>query len=209
MQHATPLAPYSMKVCRGAQQCPHAVLTQDINADLEKVINGSGWSKFLADRVTPIRHHHQFRIAVSSCPNGCSQPHIADFALIARAHVVVHPEKCSGCGQCMTACAENALRMDRTIMLDESLCLGCRACTTVCPEAALEISAWEYRVLVGGKLGRHPRLAHELGRYAFPEALKILGSVLTVLMEHHRPGLRLGDLVVSMGQEHFNRLILP
>ena len=199
------LPAHSLKVCRGAVHCPHAVSGQNIGAELEAVVEDSGWSRFLADRTNPIRHHHQFRLAVSSCPNGCSQPHITDFGLISAVRIGLAPDSCSGCGQCVMVCAEKALHLeDGMIRLDPSRCLGCAACVRVCPAGALRAEQTAYRVVLGGKLGRHPRLAHELGFHTLPEALGIVDRVLRVLMENHRPGLRLGTLIEEMGRETFN-----
>jgi len=203
------LPAYTVKVCRGATQCPHAVLGHDLTAELESVIAASGWPEFLAAMNRPIRHHHQFRVAVASCPNGCSQPHIADFGLIAFARIKIEPERCSGCGHCVAVCAEKALHLEDAIRLDQSRCLGCAACARVCPEKALGVEETGYRVLLGGKLGRHPRLAHELGFFSLPMALEILRNTLKVLMEHGRPGLRLGELIEKTGQEEFDRRVRP
>lgn len=203
------LPTHSVKVCRGAVQCPHAVLGGELSAELETVLAHSGWAGFLSGRVHPLRYHHQFRIAVSSCPNGCSQPHIADFSLIAAARIGLAPERCSGCGQCTLTCAENALSLQDGIHLDPSRCLGCAACARVCSEDALYVVQTGYRVLLGGKLGRHPRLAHELGFFTLPEALGILERVLRVLMEQYRPGLRLGDLIEQMGRDKFDAKVRP
>lgn len=209
MQHDTPLPAHAIKVCRGAVRCPHAVAGSDPSAELEAVIAASGWPAFLAGRTRPIRHHHQFRITVASCPNGCSQPHIADFGLVGAARIGLDPEACSECGLCLAACAEKALSLDGGIRLDRSLCLHCAACARVCPTGALRVDGVGYRVLLGGKLGRHPRLAHELGMFGLPQALEILGRVLSLLMENHRTGLRLGDLVEEIGREKFDALVRP
>jgi dissimilatory sulfite reductase (desulfoviridin) alpha/beta subunit len=203
------LPAHTVKVCRGATLCPHAVLGQDLSFELETVLTASGWPRFLAEMNRPIRHHHQFRVAVASCPNGCSQPHIADFGLIAFARIGLEPERCSSCGHCVAVCAEKALHLNDTIRLDQSRCLGCAKCARVCPEKALRTGETGYRVLLGGKLGRHPRLAHELGFFSLPDSLHVLSRVLNVYMNHHRPGLRLGDLIESMGRKNFDSLVRP
>lgn len=206
----TPVASYSVKICRGAASCPHAVLTADLSGAFEEIITASGWPEFLAARVHPVRHHHQFRLAVSSCPNGCSQPHITDFALVATAGMEVHRHRCTQCGQCVAACAEDALHLEgRSIRLNESRCLGCEACARVCPTQALRVSSRKYRVLTGGKLGRHPRLAHEVGTASLEEAQEILRRTLDVFMQHYTPRTRLGDIVERLGQERFDALIRP
>lgn len=203
------LPTHSLKVCRGATGCPHAVIGRDISEEIGAVMARSGWGAFLAAGVKPIRHHHQFRLAVASCPNGCSQPHIADFGLIAFGRVGVDPDACTACGLCVDACAEKALTLGDSIGLDPSRCLGCGACVRVCPTGALRTAETGWRVLLGGKLGRHPRLAHELGVYGLPEAMGILERVLRVLMSQGRPGLRLGDLVERMGRENFDAAVRP
>lgn len=203
------LPAHVVKVCRGAQQCPHAVLARDLSAEVESVVAASGWARFLAETTRPVRHHHQFKVAVASCPNGCSQPHIADFGLIAFARIGLESEACSGCGHCVAVCAEKALCLEGGIRLDPSRCLGCAKCARVCPEKALRVDGTGYRVLLGGKLGRHPRLAHELGFFSLAESLEILGRVLDVYMKGHRPGLRLGELVERVGREEFDRLVRP
>jgi dissimilatory sulfite reductase (desulfoviridin) alpha/beta subunit len=209
MNTQTPLASHAIKICRGATGCPHAVRTQDPSAEFEAVLADSGWARFLTGQVRPVRHHHQFRLAVSCCPNGCSQPHIADFALVATARIGVNAEACSACGQCLPACAEGALHLEQAIALDPSRCLGCAACAQVCPTSALQVRDTAYRVLLGGKLGRHPRLAHELGVFSLPEALTILQRTLDHLMGHYRPGLRLGELIEKTGRPEFDRLVRP
>ena len=203
------LPAHSVKVCRGASHCPHAVLGHDLIVELETVLAGSGWPGFLAATTSPIRHHHQFRVAVASCPNGSSQPHIADFGLIACARIGLDPEKCSGCGCCAAVCAENAVHLTGGLRLDRAVCLGCAKCARVCPEKALTIDEKAYRMLLGGKLGRRPRLAHELGLFSLPAALHVLDKTLRVYMKHHRPGLRLGELIESMGRERFDDLVRP
>jgi dissimilatory sulfite reductase (desulfoviridin) alpha/beta subunit len=64
-------------------------------------------------------------------------------------------------------------------------------------------------VLLGGKLGRHPRLAHELGIFSLEDAMTVLEKVVGVLVSRGRPGLRLGDLIEEMGREKFDALIRP
>jgi dissimilatory sulfite reductase (desulfoviridin) alpha/beta subunit len=65
----------------------------------------------------------------------------------------------------------------------------------ICPSQAILTSEDGFRILVGGKLGRHPRLATELpGIFSEEEVLHILGKVLTLYMEHYSHVKRFGDL---------------
>lgn len=204
-----PLAAFTVRTCRGTASCPHAVLAFDPSSEIARVVSNSGWTGFLTARFHPLRHHHQFRIAVAACPNGCSQPHIADFALVATTSVLLDTEGCAGCGTCVAACAEDALCLDDAIRINRNACLGCAACIRVCPTGALRRSPDGYRVLVGGKLGRHPRLAHEFGVFSLPKALHVLERVLSVLMSHQHGRERLGDVVDRLGKDHFDTLVRP
>jgi ferredoxin len=81
------------------------------------------------------------------------------------------------------------------IELKSSQCLCCGACERICPSQAILTSEDGFRVMVGGKLGRHPRLATELpGIFSEKEVLHILGKALTLYMEHYSRVKRFGDL---------------
>lgn len=203
------LPSFTVRTCRGSAGCPHSVLAHDHGPDIAQAMAASGWDAFLVQRVHPIRHHHQFRVAVAACPNGCSQPHIADFGLIATTQISLDPALCSDCGACVDACAEKALRLDAGIHLDAAACLGCGACLRVCPSAALTRGKDGYRVLAGGKLGRHPRLAHEMGTISTADVPSVLERILSVFMAHRRDRERLGDVVERLGRIQFDGLVRP
>lgn len=206
-QASSVLAPYIIKACRPT--CPNAVLPRIPLTELEQIIRASGWPEFLNQSAAPIRHHDQFKIAVSACPNGCVQPHIVDFGLIATAQVDLDPDKCHECGLCIKICREQALQLVSGITLNPELCLGCLACVRVCPTQALSSSGAQYRVLLGGKLGRHPRLAHELGQFAVPQILTILKKTLALSIKYYHPRRRLAELIEHMGVDTFNTLVQP
>lgn len=197
----------TIKTCKDS--CSRAVFISSLNARLEEVVISSDWPDFLNEHRTAPHRPHRFRIAVASCANGCVQPHIADFGLIATAKIRVDAEKCSACGECLAVCAENALGLAPRIELEPARCLGCAACVRACPESAFSVEALGYRVLLGGKLGRHPRLAHELGFFSEKEIPNILAATLRCFMRRYQPRQRLGDLIRAMGREQFDSLIRP
>jgi ferredoxin len=53
----------------------------------------------------------------------------------------VDTERCTGCGQCIDACAFEALSIAESgiVAVDSALCLGCGACSARCPEHALSL----------------------------------------------------------------------
>jgi Uncharacterized Fe-S center protein len=51
-------------------------------------------------------------------------------------------EKCMDCGECISLCPVNAIKMDEdwTVELDNQKCIGCGFCTTSCPTKAIKIA---------------------------------------------------------------------
>ena len=51
-------------------------------------------------------------------------------------------DKCMDCGECISLCPVNAIKMDEewTVELDNQKCMGCGFCTTSCPTKAIKIA---------------------------------------------------------------------
>lgn len=142
-----------------------------------------------------------FRISVAACANGCSRPHIADIGVIFSERPAP-PASCSGCGACVEACPDDALELDVTgrPVLDAKACLACGKCVAACPEGSMRVAESGCRFLLGGKLGRRPRLAVELPGFVDPEALpERVAGWLTVYMAGYEPGSRFADVVERIG----------
>ena len=61
-----------------------------------------------------------------------------------RTVVSIDDERCNGCGDCVAACEEGAIRIvdGKARLVSDSLCDGLGACLGHCPEGALDV---EYR----------------------------------------------------------------
>ena len=110
-------------------------------------------------------------------------------------------EPCSQCGACVQVCREDAISLeDGGPVLDLSRCLSCGQCITSCPTGTLQEKEKGYRILVGGKLGRHPKLAEELpGIYNREEALRMVNRCLDFYQKHCTRGERLGEILEKTG----------
>ena len=102
---------YGIETCFGAGGCPNrACHTDDLPEMMEKVLDGKDLKGFLLRKVKgPLKRHHEFRVSVSDCPNGCSRPQIADFGLLGAERPKVSKEPCNACGACEAICKEEAV----------------------------------------------------------------------------------------------------
>ncbi len=144
----------------------------------------------------PLLSHAKFKVAASGCPNACSQVHIKDFGVIA----FLQPEivgDCIYCGKCEDVCRENGVEVDEVVTFNEN-CIGCGDCMLACPQKAIGGDI-KFRILVGGKLGRKPRLAEELAVVdSIDDVYRILERAIEVSKER---GRRLSMIIDDVRQE--------
>ncbi len=190
---------FGIETCFGAGECPNrACHTGDLPERMENVLKGKDLRKFLKEKVKgPLKMHHEFRVSISDCPNGCSRPQIADFGLLGAEKPAISEANCSGCGACVVVCKEGAITLDgEAVRIDESRCLLCGQCIGVCPTETLVSAEKGYRILVGGKLGRHPRLAEELAFIFTPaQVLEALNKCLDHYQRFSICGERFGEIL--------------
>ena len=145
--------------------------------------------------------HKRFSVSVSFCPNACSRPQIADVGVIGAVSIGLKEELCGGCGACDAACRERAVEMDgRSRPVINDRCLFCGECLRVCPFDALFPAATGYRVLLGGKLGRHPRLGMELP--GFRTEAEVIDIVVRAyqLFASYNGEVRFADILAAHGR---------
>ncbi len=197
---------HSLDSCFGNGGCPNSLgNTQHLLEELEKTLEEARLLSFLQERVKgPLLHSHMFRVAVANCPNACSQVHIKDFGVIAVMKPRVDPKACNGCGECAKACQERAISLKDGKAVITRECILCGECIRACPVEAMGEGEKGYRVLVGGKLGRHPTLARTILPLASDmEVVKALKTVLELYKNLNRKGERLGTIIQNMGWERW------
>lgn len=189
---------YSIDICGSLQGCPRAIGDcQQLAQLLDKVFRDLDFgTERLRQLGGKFKQHHVFKVAIAGCANSCSQPQIKDFAFIAKSLPQINRDKCTACGLCYQSCREKGMELEgNSLSLVEGNCLGCGDCIHVCPQGALTLGKPVWRLLMGGKLGRHPQLAQEIGEVDNEKGAEILKEALNLVLSAPYPQLRFGDLM--------------
>lgn len=195
---------HELTVCGGLAGCPLALAdTEEAYERFRGLVRSLDVGAAVADRVDgPVLSHARCRMTISTCPNGCSEPQIKDVALVARLWPEAHAEACNQCEAGVRACPDACVAVDEAgPHVDWSVCVGCGRCVIACPRGGLTEGAAGWDVLVGGRLGRRPRLAERVNEepLRLEEALEVAKRALTLLIRHGGPEERLGAVLDRMG----------
>jgi anaerobic sulfite reductase subunit C len=192
---------FQVEACFGLTGCPNAAVTSpDLVQKLEQMLEARHLREFLKEKVQgPLKMHHEFRVSLATCPNACSRPQIVDFGIIGALRPEVGDEPCTRCGACVEACQEQAITLAESPaapVIDFDRCLACGQCLKACPTGTLLEGQKGYRILVGGKLGRHPQLGKELaGVHSEEDLSTVLDRTLDHYQKYNEKGERLGEVL--------------
>lgn len=195
---------YDISTCFGREGCPNiAHSTGALFDDIQSLMDRADLLSFLKTQVQgDLKFHHEFRISLSDCPNACSRPQIVDLGIIGAQVPGQGQADCTLCNGCVDVCPEKAITLGEQVpVIDMGLCLWCGKCIRVCPTSTLEESQKGFRVMVGGRLGRHPRLAMEMpGLFSHSQVLALLENCLHFYKTHSKNGLRFSQILSSIDQ---------
>jgi len=192
---------YQIDTCFGSSGCPNPANSCDILVKkIESLLENADLLTFLKERVDgDLKFHHEFRVTLAECPNACSQPQIKDVGIIGAVIPEITDEECSGCEACAEACIEACITLDsenNAPEIDHDRCLKCGKCIHVCPSGTIAAKNKGFRVQLGGKLGRHPKLAVELeGIYSEIEVLQLVRNCIDYYKTHSKHGERFAEIV--------------
>jgi len=194
---------FQVDSCFGQSGCPNMVVSvESLLPKIEKLLEKEDMLGFLRQNVKgDLKFHHEFRISLAECPNACSQPQIKDIGIIGSAKPEIADKVCSLCEDCVDACKEGAIILDKeneVPIIDFRLCLGCGKCMESCPTGTIREGEKGFRVQLGGKLGRHPRLASELaGTFSEEDVLKIVKQCIHFYKKNSSAGKRFAEIYNS------------
>ena len=191
---------YQVDTCFGPSGCSNPANSCDALVEkIASLLNDADLLNFLKNRVQgDLKYHHEFRVTLAECPNACSQPQIKDVGIIGAVVPEVTDKDCTGCEACIEACIEKCITLDskkNIPVIDRKRCLKCGKCIQVCLSEALAPGQKGFRVQLGGKLGRHPKLAVELeGIFSEEEVLHLVKNCIDYYKKHSKRGERFAEI---------------
>lgn len=202
---------YEVSACLGIEgSCPFSLVDESgLSEDILQTVKKSAWVKAAANRqVSESLHYKQLRVALAACPNACSQPQIKDIGFIANMMPRRIGASCDGCGRCEAVCQEEAIVVrDGVAELLLERCVGCGVCARECAQGAIESDGARFRILVGGRMGRHPRWAQELCVVDGSSVVKALEGLLERVAQQAKPGERIASAVERIGADRLGEEI--
>ncbi len=195
---------YDVSACFGGDGCPNSVVSSKaLLSGIQDLMEEADIRAFLKANVQgDLKFHHEFRVSLSDCPNACSRPQIVDIGIIGASRPRITEEPCSLCNACVDICPDHAIILNGTgPIIDEEVCLSCGKCMKICPTATLEKGITGFRVLLGGRLGRHPRLGMEVpGIHSHDQVLHIVEKALAFYKANSKNGKRFSKILTSLDQ---------
>lgn len=173
---------------------------QTVVPAVESALCDSGLVNMVAQNHPPAAGHGpRLTAAIAACPNSCSMPQIKDVGLIAQMCPREVYQDCVNCGLCFDACRENALyQAEQGTGIRPSRCIGCALCVKACRYDALLPSAPELRLLLGGRMGRHPRFAAYVCTIDPKSARQALTATLKKLIRSGRSAWRVSEIMENI-----------
>ncbi len=196
----TEIKGYQLDTCFGQGGCPNiANDSKRLFKRIEKLLKKEDLLGFLKKTVDgDLKFHHEFRVSIADCPNACSQPQIKDIGIIGASLPEVTTDECSMCGACVDLCKDHAISLDndsQSPVIDSSKCLVCGMCARECPTGTIKEKKQGYRIMLGGKLGRHPRLAEELPEiFNEDQVIEIVQKCIDYYKANSTNGKRFADI---------------
>jgi len=149
----------------------------------------------------------KIKFAVTGCPNACAKPQENDLGVMGILRPVINTQECTGCGTCTFMCPEKAIVIEddkAKIIWDK--CNLCGACVGACPTDLISEEWKGYKIFVGGKIGKHPKLGREfVDAKSAQEAVAIFRTIMNWSKKNTNVGERFGDCLDRVGFEKFRK----
>ena len=154
---------------------------------------------------------HKFKFGVTGCPHNCAKASENDIGIMGGILPKWQEEGCIDCNLCVNVCPTQAICCEKgRYFLDEQKCINCSICTASCPTNSWEIEKKGYMVLIGGTMGKIPRLASRLTGIVEnqDDLMRYIDAAFSYYKQHGRKKERFGHMIDRIGLEKTKRDIL-
>ena len=154
---------------------------------------------------------YKVKMGVTGCPNNCGKARESDIGVMGIRTPRWSAEACTDCGACVKLCPVQAITCeDDQYLRDEEQCINCSVCSVLCPAKAWGPESTGYTLLIGGTLGKKPRLAVPLKEdiRTIEELFELIERTLQFYKEHGHPKERLGHLMNRLGEAEVFKTLL-
>lgn len=155
--------------------------------------------------------HGKFKISFAGCPADCTRAKGADIGFVGEVEPKLDEQKCITCGLCAKACLEDAIVQDGKTGLPiyyRMKCIFCGDCIKVCPTSAWYQNRIGCGLYVGGRWGRHPRMAN-LITHLFP-LKNIIPAIKRTIEWYIKNGTtreRIGNTIDRLGLTEYKKVL--
>lgn len=166
----------NITACPGTHRCKFANID---SVGMAKKIDAKYFGKDMPGKV---------RVAISACPNACTSETLNEIGITGICTPIRQPGYCTGCGTCVQYCQEEALTVrEGKIVMDDDSCLDCGTCVRSCIYGILEAHPQSYRITLGGRRGRHPKVGmHLITVNTEDAALRVIDSIIDWIYRYAR-----------------------
>ncbi len=147
---------------------------------------------------------YKLKMGVTGCPNNCGKAREADIGVMGIRTPRWSAEDCTQCGACVKMCPVQAIYVENeTYLRNTERCINCSVCSVLCPAKAWVPESFGYTLLVGGTLGKKPRLATPLKKniQTTDELFELIDRTVEFFKANGRKKERLGHLIDRLGQD--------
>ena len=148
---------------------------------------------------------HKLKIGITGCPNACIKPQENDIGIMGVMSKRFKKDLCNLCGICVEVCPVKAIKIKKgKLEFKENKCIGCGDCVFSCPPGAWEKVGEGYRLFLGGKMGKFPKLGIKAIDFICSEneLLRIVEQVFEFYKKEGKKGERFGDTLEHLGLEY-------